>query len=104
LQMHLGVVFGHAERTGVHAVAAIEAAWLERAHHHAFFGNLDRIRRTDERTRGLVAMHADRRHGCGRFGAIEIVDEDHRVTLMRCALAARSHTRAAAYATLRIDE
>lgn len=104
LQVHLRVVFRHAERTGIHAVATVEAARLQGRHDDAVLGNFDRIRGTDERAGRLVAMHANSRHRGGRFGAIDVVDKDHRVAFVRRALAARSHTRAAANAALRIDE
>ena len=102
--MHLRVVLWHAERARVDAVAAIETTRLQRGHHYAVVGNLDRIRGTNECTRGLVAMHANGRHRCGCFSAIHVIDKDHRITLVRGAFAAGGDTGSAANATLRIDE
>src|SRR5215204_931708 len=102
--MHLRVVLWHSKGTRVDAVTAIETAWLERRHHYAVIRNLDRIRRANEGTRGLVAMHADGRHRCSCLGAINVIDKDHRVTLVCGAFAASGYTGTAANATLRIDE
>ena len=102
--MHLRVVLRHAERARVDAVAAIEAARLQRRHHDAVLRNLDRVRRTNERARRLLAVHADGRHRRSRLGAVDVVDKDHRVAFVRRALAARGDAGAAADATLRIDE
>src|SRR6185503_8951486 len=102
--MHLRVVFWHSKWTRIDAVTAIETAWLERRHHDAVIRNLDRIRRTNECTGRLLAMHADSRHRCCCLGSIDVIDKDHRVTLVCGAFAAGSDTGTAADATLRIDE
>ena len=104
LQMHLGVVFRHAERTRVDTVAAIETAWFERRHHDSVFVLFDRVGRAHERTGRLDAVHAHGRHRRCRLGSVDVVDKDHRITFVRRTLAARGHARAAADAALRVDE
>src|SRR4026209_1789784 len=102
--MHFCVVLGHAKRTGVNAVATIEAARLQCREHHTLVSCLNRVCRTNKCTGGLDTVHADRGHcRCG-LRAIEIVDIDHRIALVRTTLATCGTARAAAYTALRIDE
>src|SRR5206468_10494746 len=62
LEMHLGVVLGHSKGAGIHAVATIQAAWLQRGEYNAILGSLDSICRTDQGTCRLDAMHTDSWH------------------------------------------
>ena len=65
--MHLSVVLGHAERAGVDAVAAVEAARFQCRKDDAIFSGLDRVSWTNQRTRGLRAVHTDGGHGGSCF-------------------------------------
>src|SRR6185503_2208238 len=102
--MHLCVVFRHSERTGIDAVATVKAPWFQRRHYYSIFRNLDRISRTNKSARWFVTVHTDCGHCGRRLSPIDVIDEDHRITFVCRALAARSHTGAAADAALRIDE
>ena len=102
--MDLCVVLRHSKGTRVDAVSAIETAWLQRRHHHSVIGNFDRIRRTDQCAGRFFAVHAQRRHRGRCLGAIDVIDEDHRIAFVRGTFAARRYTGAAADAALRIDK
>ena len=102
--MDLCVVLRHSERAGVDAVSAIETARFQSRHNYAVIRNFDRVCRTNQRARGLLAVHTHRRHRRRRFGAIDVVDKDHRIPFVCRTLAARSNTGSTPDAALRIDE
>ena len=49
-------------------------------------------------------MHTESRHRRRGLGAVDVIDEDHRVTFVRSAFTAGGDTGTAANAALRIDE
>ncbi len=102
--MHLRVVLGNAEGTGIYAVAAVETTRFQRGHDYAIVGYLDGISRTNQRACRFIAVHADRRHRGGGFGSVNVVDEDHRIAFVGRAFAASGDAGPAANTALRIDE
>ena len=66
--------------------------------------SLDGVGRADLGAGRRVAVHAHHRHGLRRRGAVDVVEVDHRVPLVRVALGAGLHARLAADAAGGIDE
>src|SRR5262249_45621228 len=64
---------------------------------------LDGVGRTDLGTGGDVAVHAHHGHRLRRQAAVDVVELDHGLALVRIALAAGLHARLAADAPARVD-
>src|SRR5690606_40726368 len=94
----------HAERTGQHAVRASNAARFARGHYSSIRRALDRIGWADFGASRRFAMHADNRSRLRRMTAINVVEMDHRVPLMRLALRTGVTARFAANASTGVDE
>ena len=103
-QLHRRLHFGNSKRTGQNAIIAGNAARLASRLHDAILSSFDGIGGTDLRTRWRVAVHTNHRQRLRRFATIDILQVDHRVTLVRIALRTCLHARLAANATIGVNE
>src|SRR5439155_8382163 len=72
-------------------------------HDDAVGGFLDGVGRTDLGAGGRFAVHADDRHGLHRMRPVGGLEVDHRLALVRVALAARLDARLAADAPALVE-
>src|SRR5262249_34994784 len=103
-EVHRRLHLGNAERAGEDAVVARDAARLPRRLHDAVLGALDGVRGTDLGAGRHVAVHADDRHRLRRQAAVDVIELDHGLSLVRVALATGLHAGLAADAPARVDE
>src|SRR5262249_38433558 len=103
-QVHRRLHLGHAEGAAEDALVAGDAARLACRLHDAVLRTLDGVGGADLGTGRDIAVHADDRHRLRRQGAVDVVELDHGLPLVRVALAAGLHARLAAYASARVDE
>src|SRR5262249_18409494 len=92
------------EGAGEDTVVARDAARLAGRLHDAVLGALDGVGGADLGAGRDVAVHTDDRHRLRRQGAGDVVELDHRLPLVRVALATGLHARLAADAPARVDE
>src|SRR5262249_22350239 len=81
-QLHASVHLRNTEGASQNTVVAGNAARLPCCLHYTVTSPFDGMRRTHFRTSGRIAVHTNDRHSLRRVSPINVVELNHRVTLV----------------------